>query len=231
MCRRLVIVLLALGPLAHADGACKTVPGQRALRALAVTLTDGAFVASSVGAFPAVSADGSTLVELFDDAEDFTGFPITTLVFWSASSGTQLDTFALAPPRSGAPEDQIRRDNAASLAKANARLATTMWRGATTYTPCGTDGEKLQIAGVTITFSRDKQEVRVGRASPVRFSPPGERDRDVDVGGGGGCGQTIGFARAFGAGKLVVIVPQVQLGGDSCTGIPSAELALAIRLR
>jgi hypothetical protein len=213
---RTLLVLLALARFAHAQ--CTTTLGAKTARALAVTIADGVFQPPSIAAFPAVSADGSTLVELFDDAQDFTGFPITSLVLWSVGSGNQLESFVVGGQPSG--------DTTAILAKANARLAKTTWRGATTYTPCGHDDDTLQASGTTVAFSRDKQDVRVG-ARHVSFPPPGSASKEV---GGGGCGTTLGFARAFGAGKLVVLVPHVELGGDSCFGSPSAELALAVRL-
>jgi hypothetical protein len=75
----------------------------------------------------------------------------------------------------------------------------------------------------TIELSIEHQELRMA-GTRVQLEPPGT----VAHVAGLTCGSNRGIARAYLAAPLVVVVPRVELGGDGCVGLPSADLAVAI---
>ncbi|HEY4179918.1 MAG TPA: hypothetical protein VGM90_23915 [Kofleriaceae bacterium] len=171
--------------------------------------------------FPAVSADG-TIAVLFEDSEDFTGAPITTLVAWS-KSGKRVATFAIGGHGWSGDEKKV-------LAKTNAWLARSSWSSLDAEAPGAWDDDYTKQ---TITFSSGAPLVfdaysghltRGGRAIRAGFGSPGSSDE-------GSCGSITGIAHAFRSDRLLVLVPSMNLGGDSCFGSPSADVATAVALR
>lgn len=211
--------------------------------ALSLRLIDGEFgvrVFAGDGRFPVVSADGNEIAELFQDGEDFSGAPISTLVVWSRT-GKRTASFTLGGAANSVTE--VRGETAARLrhedkmlAAANARLARARWRSLAhplevaqsddgeTTTVTTSAGDLLVFTAHTERLSRQRAGTTRRRALAQAFPAPGGRWE------GGGCGEIRGIERAFGDDHLVILVPSVQLGGDSCFGSPSAELALAVRL-
>ncbi len=185
-------------------------------------------VFASDATFPLVSDDGKTIVELFHDEEDFTGAPITTLVAWS--NGARTATFSV-----GGQADANRPDGEKLLRRANAWLAKTTWRPLLGTAAIGTSddeetttiitpsGATIELAVSTGTLTRVRGAKR--RAIRATFPGPGSSMESH-----GACGNLRGIARAFGNEHVVVLVPSVNLGGDSCFGMPSAELAIAVSL-
>lgn len=216
---RYALGLLALAVrIGHAEAA----PAPRVL-ALAPDDVRGLQVFAPAAGFPAVSADGKTLAELFLDGEDFSAAPVTTLVLWSTATGAVTASFSLG----GA--SNVRADAKTVLAHANARLAKSAWRAATIYPPSDPDPERgiaqtVHAVGVTFAYDPVHDEVRFGKKH-ASFPP---RDRIVPV--EHGCfAIPHGIDRAFGAGKLVVLVPsEGTLGGDSCAALPRVDVALAV---
>jgi hypothetical protein len=209
------------------------VPAPPAPAALVLRLRDdrdwGIRVFAADALLPAVSEDGKTIIELFEDGEDFTGAPITTLVGWSRS-GSRKVAFALggaAGTRAPSAERVLRA--------ANAWLAKARWRhldGAATIGRSD-DGERSTITtrtGATLQFDAStgrftRVERTRRRALRASFGAPGSA-----MEARGGCGEILGVERAFGNDHLVVVVPTVNLGGDSCFGLPSSDLAIALTL-
>ncbi len=179
---------------------------------------------------PAISADGKLIAYLFQDAEDFTGAPITTLVVWS-TAGARLGAYSLGgetehgaqkPAVLAAHEDAILRD-------ANARLAGMTWRPLAFHPACGTD-ERVELDGTTLRYDMDKaQLLRDGKRVAVTFPAVGQRS----YGGTGPCGGVRSLLGGFGGPAIgvAVLVPHASLGGDSCFGLPTAETALAITIK
>lgn len=176
--------------------------------------------------FPAVSADGAKVVDLVEDAEDFSGIPIASVVFWT-KAGT-VGTFQLASAirnetGDGAPDEQTEREHEV-VTGANAELAETTWHPIDKVTATGEDPDtgapnQLVIDGVTIQLSQIAD----------KFPAPGALSDEM---GGGGCGEVVGLREGFGSKELgfAVVIPDVTLGGDDCFGLPSAELALVVPL-
>lgn len=233
----LALSLVAASTAAAAAAPCSTPPKNPTARVMAVTLSpDGLLAPSGAAEFPAVSKDGSTVVELFEDTEDFTGAPLSTLVFWS-KSGRVLATFRLGGTAMGEP---IRQHPVKTAAAANARLAKKRWRPLAVHGVCAAtdDGEAVTLhldGGVAVTFHADKQKLtRVigkGPSRPLRaaFPAPGS----AMMGRTGGCGDVIGIERAFGGKDIgvAVFVPRVNLGGDNCSGNGEAANAIAVPIR
>jgi hypothetical protein len=252
--RPVVLALVLAANVARAaPDPCATPPIDPSTRAMSVELTiaDGDFVypiltATAGSAFPAVSKDGKTIVQLFADDEDFSGAPTSTLVFWS-SAGKRLATFMLGGTRASRADGVDPRTPTAkerALAKAaNARLRRTSWRPLAMHPACARagaadDDERTRVVldgDVDVTFDRGKQQLtaqRAGRAATVlrgRFPSPGERMEAPR----GGCGDVMRLEYGFGGGDLglAILVPGANLGGDSCFGLSSARKALAVRLR
>ncbi|HTJ47154.1 MAG TPA: hypothetical protein VL463_33865 [Kofleriaceae bacterium] len=170
-------------------------------------------VAAHGSQFPAISADGTTIVELYADEQDFVGTPIATAVFYTK---TDTQSFQWA-------SDKDDRHGAELVVKAiNARLAKTKWR-ALAELP----------ADIRVTFDDHKQVVTVSRAgkkTTASFPAPGDiMDRDL---GSGGCGGVVSLDKIYGDAKagFVVVEPRVGLGGDSCMGRPIADIAITVRV-
>ena len=185
-------------------------------------------VFASDARFPAISEDGKTIVDLFQDEEDFTAAPITTLVAWSRGARTTMFSVGGEGSASRPGDDRVLR-------RANAWLAKFRWQPLDGTVAIGTseDGELSTIiapSGATLewrastgTLSRVRGAKR--RAIRATFPAPG-----TSMESQGGCGEIRGIARAFGDEHLLVLVPSANLGGDSCFGTPSAELAISIAL-
>jgi hypothetical protein len=237
---------------AHADpDPCVHAIADPAVRAMQVDLAPAAaeqftypiLVAHAGSEFPAVSKDGKVIVELFEDSEDFTGAPSSTLVFW-AKSGKIVDTFDLGGSRASntpqAAADLVR-------ARANARLARSTWRplavhdGCTPPGPDDADQVDAQVqldGGLVLHYAPDTGRLSSQRAGHkakrlrTTFGAPGTRMGQADEGGGKGCGHVTRIAYAFGgpALGLAIVVPEASLGGDSCFGLSGSATALAVRL-
>ncbi|CAN5850090.1 hypothetical protein BH11MYX2_BH11MYX2_07040 [soil metagenome] len=170
--------------------------------------------------FPAVSADGTVAV-LFEDSQDFTDAPITTLVAWS-KTGARVATFAIGGANWNGNEKKM-------LGAANAWLARSTWSSldGNASIARSDDGERQTItvaAGAPLVFDAAHGLTRKGRAIKVTFGAPGSSEY-------GPCGDITGIEHAFGTAHLVVLVPSVWLGGDSCFGSPAADVAMAVALR
>src|SRR5438477_9829239 len=89
--KRFVLVLVAAcGP--HTSSTTVGNSGGPPGQALAVELGDApdsgegftkTLVASKGSTFPAISEDGHTIVDLVADAQDFSGIPVATVMFWT----------------------------------------------------------------------------------------------------------------------------------------------------
>jgi hypothetical protein len=107
------------------------------------------------GFFPAVSRDGRTVVQIYEDIEDFSDIPIRRMVFFSIPTGKVIRTFLLhsgedtnriAGNAETAQEIMQRRES--DRTAANRLLDATAWRHLATARsparPCpGTPWEKL----------------------------------------------------------------------------------------
>jgi hypothetical protein len=195
------------------------------------------FAPTATSAFPAVSADGKLLVELF--AQDLAGGPVTTVVFWSRA-GRRLTSYRLGGVRPlGAPADDATPARWTAfeeqqLRRANAQLATTAWRPLALHTSCAgsEDGlTSLRVDGdVALAFDANTQ--RLTRSDDgttpttlrVRFPAPGRRRS-------GRCGTITGVARAFGGLDLgLAIVVPTTYAEAGCTANLDADLATALPL-
>ncbi|MCE9574790.1 MAG: hypothetical protein K8W52_16695 [Deltaproteobacteria bacterium] len=243
------VMLLLVGGVAQAEtDPCAVPPADPATRAMTIDLVDNAdwgyqtFAPGTGAAFPAVSKDGKTLVQLFQDGEDFTGAPITTIVFWS-TRGAELARYG----RGGASDSRnsAAADAPHAHAAVNQRLAATTWRPLAVHNACEPDSEvgrspsRVTVDGdVAITFdpatARLTKRVAKGRATRIRaqFRAPGLRSADDGI-PGGGCGEITRLAYGFGGRDLgvAILIADGNLGGDSCFGQPVADNALVIPLR
>jgi hypothetical protein len=171
--------------------------------------------------FPAVSADGTTVVDLVTDAQDFSGIPIATVVLWTKSGIAESFQLVSAAPDES-PAEQAKLEETL-VAKVNARLAQTTWHPL----------EKVSATGENEdTGAPDTLDLGDGitiKLEQVRFPPPGTLPQ---ADGGGGCGDVIGLTEGFGSRELgfAVVFPQATLGGDDCFGTPSAELGTVVPL-
>ena len=176
-------------------------------------------VAANGSQFPAVSADGATLVDLVADSQDFSGIPIATVVFWTKSGVAASVRLESAFPEE-VPEDQTQKEQDA-LAQANAKLAETTWHPIEKVEATGEDPDtgapnQLMVDGVTIELA----------AVYDKFPDPG------DAAEGGGCGEVLGLNEGYGSKALgfAVVYPRITLGGDDCYGLPTADLAVVVPL-
>ncbi|MCE9574791.1 MAG: hypothetical protein K8W52_16700 [Deltaproteobacteria bacterium] len=243
---------------ARADtDACTTAPVDPATRAMAVEVAapDGGgpfvyplFAPAKGSEFPAVSKDGKVIVQLFHEGEDFSGAPITTLMFWS-NRGTVIARYSLGSSnaaRADGVDAKVPTKAEAALGKAaNARLATRRWRPLAVHPACAPadapvddsdHSSTVQLDGdVAVTFDPVEQRLvstRRGRTTKLRatFSSHGTRMGEDSH---GGCGQITRLDYGFGGRDLgvAILVPDASLGGDSCFGLPTSDNALAIKLR
>jgi hypothetical protein len=237
---RLLVMSVALtsAAVAHADDRCTTTAPKPGSHRLALAFTEdpvmgGRVLAAGSGSeLPAISEDGTELVQLFVDAQDFTGAPITTLVVWSTASGKRVSQFRLGGDSHAASQVEARRDELAVLARANAKLAKTKWRGVASFQPCASSPESgadtIIVGRAHLVVDRATSQLSDGARAVATFDAPGNSfGPDIPS---GGCGEVLGIKDAFGTTKIVVVVPRVQLGGDSCFGSLSADLAIAVRL-
>lgn len=172
--------------------------------------------------FPAFSSDGTTVVHLINEHEDFTGIPLATVVFWTKKG--KVDSFRLTSVSRGEVDAKQTRREAKILAAINARLATKRWRPLplADHEADDEDGKnrRLRIDGVTFPVE----------SLAKKFPAPG-----VGNGQGAGptCGEVVGIDEGFGSRELgfAVFLPQPRLGGDSCKGRPHADLAIVLPVR
>jgi len=212
---------------------CAQAPVDPALRHLAVTLGAAdpelgwqpTLVAADGASFPAVSEDGTTIVALFQDAQDFTGIPVSTVVFYRR--GGAIASYDLSGDRAS------RDDDAAVIAAIDHRLARTRWRALPVGVACS-DAAAVTLDGVTIAYDADRDRLTAsidgGAPRRLRVRVPALGDADHDV-GGGACGH-IQHLDAFGARALgfAIVVPSGTLGGDSCFGRLGVDTAFVVPL-
>ena len=218
MLARTAIVLVALATTAAADPkVCSTPPTSRTPRAMTVTLEHRNLLAPAPGSeFPAISEDGSRFVELFDEMQDFTGFPIRTLVVWSRT-GKELAEVSTAEDGPASGERPTNADDRASLRKAVAALAGTKWRPLDRFTSCERDERTIQLPdGASVSLDVDHQTLVVSKPRSVtKMKRPGFNAETK-----GPCGSYVRLGSAFGgtADGAVVVTVVPQLGGDMCSG-------------
>ncbi len=246
---RVALALCLLVGRAHAEtDPCVTTPRDPSTRAMTVRLVDALdwdyhILAASPGAeFPAVSADGKTIVHLF---QDYRRLPFSRLEFWS-TSGERLAQFTLEADRDRCGTD---RDGAATAREratakaANARLRRTTWRPLAIHTACDAPGDRgasqVRLDGGELRFDAATgglSRVQPGAAPvplPARFSSPGSKWEDPEL-PPTSCGEIRGIAYGFGGPDLglAILVPEANLGDDYwCFGVPSADAALVLPLR
>ncbi len=210
-------------------------PHDLAVIAGPATQDNAGMTAAPGSVFPAISKDGKTIVELFEDHADFSYAPITSLVLWDASGNPtafRVGTFEQKTPVA----DVVHQ--------ANARLAKTTWRTLPRAEGCSTgdDASRRSTAafhGVTFTLDPTKGELAIEdtvkdkprtRTQKVKLAPLGTREK---ANGGGHCGELTGITSAIwdAASQTVIVVPTGQLGGDSCVGELDATKATFIRLK
>jgi hypothetical protein len=171
--------------------------------------------------FPAASADGTTIVDLVQDAQDFSGIPIATVVFWTRAG--VADKFQLVSEPAESEAVGQTQDEEATVAKINAKLAEYSWHPLDKVTATGesedTGAPNLLDFGDGFTVTLD--------AVADKFPAPGTLPSDD---GGGGCGEITGLTEGFGsrATGFAVVFPSANLGGDDCYGSPDADLAIVV---
>jgi hypothetical protein len=258
MMNRWLLAALVLSPaLAAADpgGPCKVDPADPSERAMKLQLAAGSddfphhiLAPDGTSAFPAISKDGKTLVQLFKDTQDFTGAPVTTLVFFS-KAGKRLASFRLGGMGTkGAPKDEAPAKawdayEAKALTGANKKLAATTWVPLPRHTPCNGYEDRtstLEFVDATLqldlatqklsTHPGDAHSKTAAKAVKASFPDPGVRS---EPGMKGGCGEITGLDSGFGSAALgvAIVVPRANLGGDSCSGKLNADMATAIPLK
>lgn len=245
---RLVMLALSLGCLAACGGSAhrKTVGATGGtLGGASITISPAAPDADfgtvgfdDRGALPAISADGTLVAALFHDTTDFVGLPVDTLVVWRIADGKRVAQVASSdgqPPSDDAPVDPSA--GARKAAEANAALAGHTWihaSGSPTAVP-HEDGEGADVTlgdGRVVTYAEGALTLPSGRLEPDGFAAPGDGMEDDD---GGGCG-AIFSVRVLAGGRAgddwMLLEPDgVQLGGDSCMGKLTADLAQVVHVR
>jgi hypothetical protein len=221
-------MVAALAGAAHADPArCAPAALDAPLRPLVVqsdAKAGGVLVAAPGSQFPAVSDDGTTIVDLFQDETDFVGERVSTVqTFTRRGPGAAVQLMGgIEGSDAPATPDDVQAQTRA-VRDANALLAKHRWRalaeGAVCPAPADVEQEeplsRVDFAdGLRITLDPSSEVLTIdGRAVAAHFPAPGGGEF-------GGCGGITGIARGYGSRKLgfVVLEPTVQLGGDSCVG-------------
>ena len=170
--------------------------------------------------FPAASADGTTIVDLIHDTQDFSGIPVATVVLWTKAG--KADSFRLTSKPGSDDAAAQAREEAKVVAAVNARLAAQRWRPlplAAKHADADGDNLTLDVGGVTLPFAE----------LSGWFGAPGIGNSER----GGSCGSVTGIEKGFGSRELgfAVFLPRVNLGGDSCVGRLSADLAIVVPVR
>jgi hypothetical protein len=226
MLRRVAIALVVLAAgTAHADPPpCAPEPVDATLLHLAVQVDagqGGVLLPTPGSSFPAISDDGTTIVDLFQDETDFVGEPVSTLAtFTRRGPGAAVQLMGPMPGQPAGPEDV--QEQARAMQGANALLAKHRWRALPLAATCsmpagGTIDQALVVGfgdGLEIAFDPSTRVLsRDGHALAQRFPTPGGGEF-------GDCGAAIAIARAYGSRTIgfVVLEPAVNLGGDSCMG-------------
>ena len=231
----IVIALAAAAHAVHADPApCAPAPADPTLRHLAVqtdAASGGVLVPAPGSVFPAVSDDGTIVVDLFEDATDFVGTPVSTLAtFTRRGSGPSVALEGNVDSATPAQPDQVQAQTRAMI-DANALLAKHRWRALSAGAICPRDpddaerGERVELdGGLHVTFDPTADAIAVdGRAVASHFPAPGSSEF-------GGCGRISGVARAYGSRALgfIVLEPTGSLGGDSCTGELGVDTTIVV---
>ena len=202
----------AAGPLAVEAGASAPVYGTGWSKTL---------LPAAQAHFPAASADGTTIVDLIHDAQDFSGIPVATVTFWTQAG--KADSFRLTSKPGSDDAAAQAREEAKVVAAVNARLSAQRWRPlplAAKHADADGGNLTLDVGGVTLPFAE----------LSGWFGAPGVGNSER---GGGGCGNVTGIDKGFGSRELgfAVFLPRVNLGGDSCVGRLSADLAIVVPVR
>lgn len=239
----ILATLLAGGVARAAPDPCAPAAVDPALGPRAVAIGNspdvepGVMVAAPGSSFPAVSQDGTTVVQLFADHVDFVGTPVETLVFFT--KGGASEAFTVEGDTMTPPGAELVAANAKQVDLANARLAKTRWRALAVATPCPGDSDDAHSTvhlggGLRIAYdvAHARLTARVGKTTRTlrdTFPPPGTTsEKDLSP----TCGGVSGLAQAYGSRALgfVVLEPRVQLGGDSCMGSLGVDLSIVVRL-
>jgi hypothetical protein len=209
---------------------CATPPKDASPRVLKVVAgKDHTFQPGSGSEFPAVSADGEEMAELFVD-KDGAGVTITTLSIWAIRGG-----------RKGGPKEVVSESVGGKgfgrdmrdpnfldqymnhvVDGVNKSLAKHKWRPISVYRPCDPKTPSLQLGG-GLAFSIDVSSGRVTRdvegKDPTRMRLPldvlgTEAGTLPDGTGGAHCGTLTGIAWGFGGVDegLAVLVPGATIG-------------------
>ncbi len=230
---RLVLLIVLATATAHADP-CTTPPSNAKLRSLSLVRAtadkgmgfDPGFTAAAGSEFPAVSNDGKKVAQLFVDAEDFTGAPVSTLAIYSVANARLIDSVTVG----GSQPDP---DIATKLKTANKLLAGTRWTPLPTSQACDSG---LVIDGRTFKYDVDTNKLTQTRGKQTSvvtagFPQSGTRMGNKEDGAGSPCGDVLGLESGFGTGGLIVIVPRSQFGGDSCFGALGVARSVAFVVR
>lgn len=171
--------------------------------------------------FPAVSADGKTVVDLVVDGQDFSGIPIATVTLWTKAGISSTFTLASEMAEGASPDQAELAQTTVTLI--NEQLAETTWhpipRVEATGESADTGAPDTLELGDGITIKLDQ----IQGTFPDAGSLPEES-------GGGPCGEVTGLDSGYGSRELgfAVVFPRVNLGGDDCFGYPSATLGLVV---
>jgi hypothetical protein len=237
---RSLAVVCVLGTAAHADPApCTPAPVDATMIRLAVQVdgnSGGRLVAAPGSQFPAVSDDGTTIVDLFQDETDFVGERVSTVATFTrhgAGAAVQL-TAGIEGTDAPRTSDDVQAATRA-VVDANALLAKHRWRplalAAICPAPADVEQEeplsRLDFAdGTQLTFDPSGEQIAIDRHEVgAHFPAPGSGEF-------GGCGEIRGIARGYGSRKLgfVVLEPSASLGGDSCIGKLGVDTTLVVPL-
>ncbi|HEV7556855.1 MAG TPA: hypothetical protein VGO00_15420 [Kofleriaceae bacterium] len=210
---------------------CIQPPHSRTPRVLGIMLDGKNVLAPRPGSeFPAVSEDGSRIVDLFEDPDELTHSYIQTLVVWSRTGARVAKITTTRGVTDGdtpsPPPDAATRKAGRDADQA---LAGRRWRPLDRYLACDNDRTTIDLPdGLKIALDIDKQTVTIAASRVVKvLSAPGSR---MGEGMSGPCGRFDGLSSAYG-GKalgLVIVAPVAQLGGDTCFGGSGVSTVLAI---
>lgn len=175
---------------------------------------------------PAISEDGSRFVELVDDVQDFTGFPVHTLIVWSRT-GKQIASISTAATELDPSTRKATANDRAAVTKAAAALAGTKWRPLDRATPCGDDNAIQLPGGLTISLDVDHQTLVTSKPHIVtKLVAPGFNAETK-----GPCGSFARLKSVFGGvteGAIVVALGP-QYGGDLCSGDGTPTVVVRLR--